>query len=395
MDTRRLAVRLRWANRLLFALLLLAHPVQALQVGEPEVLIPGASLPSEARVNRSNNNLDVVEHQGELYLAWRTSITHFASDKSLLQVLKWSVSEQRWLLEAVIETGKDLREPRFLSYQQQLFLYFAELGTNPVAFEPGRTLMVQRNAQGQWQSPQELFSDGFIPWRINHIDGEPVMIGYRGGENIYEFDAEPVQLFLLTTSDGITWEPFTGENGVVLESGVSETDFVIYNQQLVAVGRNEAGDADGWGSKICRADMTSPGEWECQPDPRKFDSPLMLKTIDNIYLIARRQTAFAGRFDLGWRFLPFVAENLLYQAAYWITPKRCAVWQVDLQTLSVEWLADLPSAGDTCFPSAIQTGEGRFEIYNYSSPWEEGESWPWLRGQLSESLIYRIPLQLD
>lgn len=369
---------------------------QARLVGDMETLIPSAHLPREATVNVSNNNLDVIEHEGFVYLAWRTSQTHFASSKTIMQVMRRPVAGGTWTFETALRTGKDLREPRLLSLNGELYLYMAELGSNPVAFEPGRTLLVKRSSTGVWSQAQEVFKDGFIPWRIQWHDGRPLMIGYRGGENIYQGDAaKGVTVYVLTTQDGNTWSPAFGGDGSVLKGGVSETDFAFTEQGLVAVGRNEAGDADGWGSKVCRARWSDLATWECKADPRKFDSPLVIKRGNNVYLIGRRQVANGGRYDLGLRLFDFSQQSALYQVAYSLTPKRCAVWKVDEATLSVNWVEDLPSAGDTCFASALQNADGSFDVYNYSNDPVRGAKWPWLKGQLNRTMIYRIRVEME
>ena len=45
-----------------------------------------------------------------------------------------------WSLEKMIGYGKDLREPYFLEVNGNLFFYFFEAGTNPIAFEPRKHL---------------------------------------------------------------------------------------------------------------------------------------------------------------------------------------------------------------------------------------------------------------
>lgn len=374
----------------------LAQPLYAQQPLAVDEIIPSAHLPAEAVVNTSNNNLDVIEHQNEIYLAWRTSRSHFASNKTLIQVLRKAQHEQQWHLETSIATGKDLREPRFMSLNGELYLYMAELGTNPLAFEPGRTLLAKRNASGQWGETREVFTDGFIPWRIHWNEGRPLMIGYRGGENIYQGDqSKGLRLYVMTTDNGDSWRPAFGGDGMVLQSGVSETDFAFTDTGLVAVGRNEAGDADGWGSKICRAYYSDLSKWECQVDRRKFDSPLLINNGDDVYLVARRQVANKGRYDLGLRLLDTTQQNALYQVVYSLTPKRCALWKVDASQLAVSWIQDLPSAGDTCFPSAIEIDDNRFDIYNYTSDYEKGAQWPWLKGQLSPTKIYKVTVDFS
>jgi hypothetical protein len=61
---------------------------------------------------------------------------------------------------------------------------------------------------------------------------------------------------------------------------------------------------------------------------------------------------------------------------------------VDPHSLLVSWVLDLPSRGDTCFPSALDLGDGRYEVYNYSSD-VEGDDVSWLEGQVNPTYIYR------
>src|SRR5262249_36766080 len=154
--------------------------------------------------------------------------------------------------------------------------------------------------------------------------------------------------------------------------------------------RNEAGDASGWGSKVCRARADTLGVWECKSDIRKFDSPLLFRHGSDVYLVARRNLGENGAYDLGRRDLPSAQQTRLYQLAYWQTPKRCTVWRVT-SDLAVSPVVDLPSRGDTCFPALLPLGSDVVEIYNYSSPLE-GPDDSWLKGQLGPTQIYRARL---
>ena len=49
-------------------------------------VVPGPGLPVELRVDRSNNNVDAVRHDGRLWLATRTAPSHYASAAARLLV---------------------------------------------------------------------------------------------------------------------------------------------------------------------------------------------------------------------------------------------------------------------------------------------------------------------
>ena len=346
------------------------------------------------RLGEAQNNLDVTEHEGRLYLAFRTAPTHFASVDTRLYVVS-SSDEQHWRYETVVALGRDLREPRLLSWKGQLHLYFAVLGTSMLRFEPDKMMGQARLADGTWTKARDIYRPGFIPWRTKVMDGQAYMATYGDGRHIYARDGVPVEVHWLTSDDGWQWRPAIPGQAAVLRGGGSETDFVdAPGGGIVAVVRNEAGDGERWGSKICKGALTKPGLWDCRNDARKFDSPLMFRHGDAVYLIARRHLRGDGAYDLGLRRLPLALQTLAYQLDYWRYPKRCALWRVDPSSLEVTWQLDLPSRGDTCFPAVQQEPGGAVAVYNYSSP-VDGPDVSWLSGQLGRTDIYRSLIQLD
>lgn len=356
----------------------------------PIVVAPSDALPREVVLLTAHNNLDVVWHDGRLFFALRTAPSHFASTETRLFVVS-TTDQVEWRFEGRFHVSRDLREPRFLSLNGRLWMYFAVLGTDPLAFEPGGTRRSEYLGPGEWTPPEDAFGADFIPWRIQVHDGVAYLIGYGGGAGVYTAEGDPLEVEWLKSSDGETWSP-VGAQAKVLEGGVSETDFALLDDgAVVAVGRNEAGDADGFGSKICRAEAGALGDWRCATDPRKYDSPLVLTDGRKVWLIARRNVTETGNYDLGLDDLTPEQRWGRYQADYWGKPKRCSLWSVDPQALTVEHVLDLPSAGDTCFASAIPLGARTWLVYNYSSPFEKGDI-SWLQGQNAETLIYRTTL---
>lgn len=356
-------------------------------------VVPFAAPPAGVETQNANNNLDVVRHEGRVYLAFRTAPSHFASAETVLFVVS-SEDQETWRYETHVTMGTDLREMRFLSLEGKLVLYFAVLGSNPLDFEP-QGMMAMTYEGGAWSEPAPLYEPGFIPWRAKVIDGSAYLVGYVGGENIYDFDGEPIRIHLLRTEDGLTFEPLVPDRPVVQEGGGSETDFVfLANGDLVAVVRNEAGDALGFGSKICRAKAADLGAWDCKPDKKKYDSPLLFRSGDDVWLIGRRNLTETGNFDLDRDDLSLADQAGVYAVEYSFQPKRCSLWRVDPETLSVTFELDLPSRGDTCFASIVPAGEGSYDVYNYTSPLDGGDEPRWIEGQGGPTLIYRVRLDV-
>jgi hypothetical protein len=361
-------------------------------LGEADFVVPGDGLPDEVVLQEANNNLGVVMHEGRRYLAWRTAPSHFASPETTM----WVVSSEdgvSWDFEASVALGTDVREMQFLSWEGDLWLYFAVLGDNPLDFEPQGMRMMHLDAPGDWSEPVEVNDPTFIPWRTKVLDGKPSMIGYVGGENVYEPDGEPIRVQWLTTTDGATFTPYLGgDDPVVHEGGASETDIAFLDDgSLVAVLRNEAGEGNDFGSKICTAPAADLAAWTCSHDKRKFDSPLVFTHGGSVWLIGRRNVTDDGFYDLDEDELSHADQYLRYQGAYWFEPKRCSLWKVDPTERSVAFVLDLPSRGDTCFPDALDLGDGLFEVWNYTSP-PDGPDIDWIDGQNGTTGIYRIDL---
>ena len=355
--------------------------------------VPGPGMPQDLRPRRANNNLDVVEHDGRLHLAFRSGIFHFASPWTWLHVVSSGDCGRTWVAETTVHMGRDLREPRLLSWDGKLFLYFFEAGRNPFAFVPGRVFASERRGDVTWTVPVPITPPGYVVWRTKVVDGVPYMMRYRGGAAIYSTSTDPLEVEWLTTTDGYDWTPVDPTRACVYRGGASEADFVFTDAgDLVAVLRNEAGDAGGWGSVICRGPAADRADWTCTHDPRKFDSPWMFTQDGRVYLVARRQVSFGGRYDLGRRRLPRAAQGLLHELAYWVTPKRTSLWEVDPATLAVRWVLDLPSRGDTAFASGVRLDDRRWLVFNYSSE-VDGADVAWVRGQLGPTHVYSQVLE--
>jgi hypothetical protein len=363
-------------------------------ISEMVQVAPSELLPDGVVSQVSHNNLDITWFENRLFFAFRTAPTHFASDEVVMYIVS-TTDQQEWVLEQKIELLRDVREPRFLQVGGKLFFYFAVLGYAPVAFEPQYTMVSEYLGPAEWSEPEQIFDPGFIPWRTRAVSaGEGQLMGYVGGENIYEIDGEPIQMYWLKTADGRTWEPVVAGQPVMLEGGTSETDWAYAaDGALIVVSRNEAGDETGFGSKICRAEPEAPGDWTCVNDPKKYDSPLVIGHDGAIWLIGRRQVTEDGNYDLFRRDLPLAEQASMYNREYWTTPKRCSLWRVDPDTLAVTFALDLPSNGDTCFASAVPLGGDQYLVYNYTSPLDDPYL-DWVDGQTNPTFIYRVTLTL-
>jgi hypothetical protein len=375
-------------------------PATTVTIGAPRPVVPGPGLPAGVRVDRSNNNLDVIDHDDRLYLAWRTAPIHFASPEAALHVVASGDGGATWAHDLTIEQGRDVREPRFVSWQGRLLLYWFSAGTRAAAFEPDVIWVRERFGDGTWSEPVAISPPDCVVWRVRPVAGRLMMTLYRGAGSLFTTAPVPLTVEAWVSDDGLTWGPLDPARPVVHEGG-SETDFLeLDDGRVIAVVRKEGPEA-GWGADVC---VSEPGpspaalaRWRLRPDPRKFDSPYLFLAGAQPMLITRRQVAFGGEFDLGLRALPLAVRTKIDQIAYWLTPKRTAIYAIDPERLTAVWCTDLPSAGDTAFagsvPLASRDGDAatttRHLVFNYSSPVDRGW-YPWVVGQLRPTHIYAI-----
>jgi hypothetical protein len=366
------------------------HPVRVVSTRR---VVPSPELPAGVDVQTANNNLDVVRHSdGRVYLTFRSAPNHFASVDTVVYVVS-SVDEAHWRLDARFALGHDLREPRLLSWRDHLWLYVARLGEHSFAFSPQGISFSEQRKDGGFTPLTPVYKPGFIAWRARVVNDRPLIVGYSGGENLYSVGGGKMDVELLTTENGRELKPAYGQ-ATVLHGGGSETDFTFLpDGGLFALVRNEEGDEDGFGSKVCHAPATDPGRWSCASDRRKFDSPLTFSRGGEVYAIARRNVTPDGAYDVtdqGAR-LRYARNEIAYIAK----AKRCALWRYDATQARMVFVLDLPSRGDTCFPSVVPTSDPHeLAVYDYSSD-INGPELPWAAGQRRETYIYRHVLRFD
>jgi len=356
------------------------------------------------RIGESNNNVDLARHQDRLWMAWRTAPFHFASTDAAIHVVSTGDPRGRlgWRHEHTVQAGRDVREPRLVSWRGRFLLYWFTAGRSGLRFEPDR-IWVSELEGGAWSDPIAISPPDCVVWRVRPLGDRLAMTLYRGAGQLFTTHPIPLTVELWGSDDGLAWDPWDPDHPVIHQGG-SETDFLeLADGSVLAVVRKEGPDG-GWGADVCRSLPTEPAAgspppftWRTRPDPRKFDSPFLFAHEHQPWLITRRHLAFRGGFDLGLSPLGRSKFGLgtrtkINQLAYWLTPKRTAVYAIDPESLRATWCTDLPSAGDTAFAAGVPLPDGRGQlVVNYSSPTQHGH-WPWLVGQRNPTHIYAVEL---
>jgi hypothetical protein len=347
-------------------------------VSEASVIVPRPGL----AVMSSNNNVDIVRYKGLFYMAFRTAPTHFASSRARIIVLR-SENRETWLRETEVHLGDDLREPRFLVFNDTLFLYFFRAGSNPFGFEPKHIHMMRRGEDGSWTAPEKVWKPGYVVWRVRAHAGKAWMSVYHGA-GLYTTGDRPGEIRLLVSEDGSVWEPVS-EQPQVTRISAEEGEFHFDEAgNLAATVRLETE-----GALVCTAPHDNLAGWTCNYTKKKYDSALMLRQGGDFYVIARRN--IAGDFNRDASFLPARWNRGWNLVRYSLTRKRTCLYRADTEKRLLVPLLDLPSKGDTAFPGAVRLDDRTWFVVNYSAPLE-GTDWPWLFGQITGTRLYGMTL---
>ena len=78
---------------------------------------------------------------------------------------------ETWDHEATIFLGTDLREPMFLSLDDNLYFSFFQAGTNPVDFEPLGLFRMRMIRVGEWTEPEMFGHLGEVVWEVIKENG--------------------------------------------------------------------------------------------------------------------------------------------------------------------------------------------------------------------------------
>ena len=356
---------------------------QKISLGKPLILVPSGKIPSKIKIQKSNNNVDVILFKETYYMAFRTGAHHFPNKKSKLYILR-SKDLNKWEYETEISLGNDVREPRWIEFNNRLFLYYFEGGRCPLQFQPQHIWVSYPLDSGLWYSQIIQGMDGFVPWRLKSYDNYILMSAYWG-KDLYGNHKGELRLF--KSFDGLSWRPIS-EKPQVSANGAEEGEFEFDNEgNLWACVRLE-----GEGSLICYAPKNSLHQWTSFKSKRKYDSSCMFNHNNNIYLVARRN--LDGEFSKAPAWFPYSLKKFYNLIRYSLTAKTTALYKLNKTLKEFEWLIDLPGCGDNAFPKILSKSPNKFLLFNYSNDFNKPLI-PWLVGQLKKTFIYFMEIDIQ
>jgi len=125
-------------------------------------------------LSHSNNCLAITYYMSRLFVAWRSSPTHFASSKTKVFIMSAPVYNMStiepnhnftWVKEQYIELDRDAREPYFVIMKDKLYFNFFQAGANPIAFQPNQLWRKEYlGSTGNWTTEEPWGQTGEIAW---------------------------------------------------------------------------------------------------------------------------------------------------------------------------------------------------------------------------------------
>lgn len=342
-------------------------------------------MPKECKIQKSNNNVDVINYKNKYYLAFRTAPSHFPSKKANMYIVS-SEDFQNWKLEHTFFYQKDIREPRFFICNDTLFLMFMTLTGKSTKFYPENIFITKTVGNGNWLDTLNIGLDGYVPWRVRNLNGKLYLSVYYG-VGLYK-KKHQADLRLLVSDDGNSWKKISEHAQIDGFSG-EEGEFIFDdNQDLYAIVRLE-----GFGSYLCKSIDKNYSNWSKKLSKFKYDSSLLVNHKNEIYLISRRNIDGPCDKRKKERKKPYQGKfrNLI---RYSFTKKVTAIFYLNKEKMELEWIKDFPSTGDNAFPAIAAFNENEYYLVNYSSNINKKKK-NWIRGQLGKTYLYYTKLKFE
>ncbi len=308
----------------------------------------------------SVRDVAVTEHESHVYLALRRTPVG-ESTPSWVQVFQ-SHDERNWTPEFSWVAKHEVQGPELLSLDGQLRVYFSGSSES----EDGSGVHASTRTARGWSEPQDVGLPEHRLSQLKLVSSTPLMTTIVGRPGLYRMDDDPLEVRMLTTRDGLSWRPLLAGQSAVYRGGGDDAAFQSGDDgNLLAVVRNEAGDASGWGSSVCMAPSNDWTSWDCVNDPKHYGAAEIFTYDGAVHLVGQRQLSDDGEYDTkrGWGVFR-AASNQLEALT---TGKRCALWRYEPSTRTFGFVMDLPSRGDVCSPAVLQRQDGQLTIYGHSS----------------------------
>ena len=324
---------------------------------------------------------DLTRYEGKFYLAFRSAPSHFPSSQSRIHILISNDAED-WQLEHSLRNNQDLRDPHFLQFNGELYLFYISHSRRFFRHEPEHIYYIKRTPQG-WSVPTALSQTRAVFWNVKTFHDKVYMSIYtNNGAN----DRRTKRHFQLIASHDLqNWQ-------VIFNSPITHEKLAGYQTSEAAFDFDDAGNIYGTIRSLIYPNLNfmipydDPENWRLTVDRFKCDGPNLFRHNSQYYLLARRSLFHrlsAKPFRLFHNLRKTV--NVL---RYSFSRKRTAIYRFDHQTLQIEHILDLPSHGDTGYSAITPIFENQYLLVYYSSDLDIEKDIKWLQGQIGGTKLY-------
>ncbi len=324
----------------------------------------------------------MVVFSGRKYLAFRTSPFHMPGRHSKIVVLS-KKDKQPWHFEKEFNFSNfDCRDPKLVVYGKKLYLFFSLAKANKYHFAPMGVMRCQLDKL-DWTEPKQIYPKNYFLSQIRIISNQLYLCLY------VKNNTGPVK-YIVQIDKQFRQNKLSSVFEKLNEEGTESDLYPLPKKRYLLIIRLDQSNYSHHGSKIIVLD--SEGKvLKKEIDRRKFDSPLIFQYRRKYLLLSRQQLSLNGYYGWGEKHVPKIAKNLLYQVTYWLTKKSTAIWSINLKSLKITKILNLPSQGDTGYCSAV-VQNNMLEVYNYSTVLNTPQK-SWRKSQSLPSVIYQYKVK--
>ena len=303
---------------------------------------------------------DLVTWQGKLWLAYRAAPNHFGSKNSRIVLLR-SEDAHTWQKAAQFTgQGEDIRDPKLAVIAGHLVLF--ALRNHSLDPKPYQTVFSCSDDGQVWEAFSPAAPGGWLLGKPKSAaDGN----WYAPGHNINQ---SAVRLFRM--SENFYWQM----HAIITQRQGADETAIEFQQDggLLAVTRMEAGGGlfgslQAGTMLLCAKPPYQSWETGNTCHLTRLDGPCLFTDEGQILAVGRYQPQVSGLFG---------------KSGSVLARKRTALFRISQSSL--DWLADLPSAGDTSYAGAAEW-DGKVFISYYTSPPEKDTLW--IAGMLAPASI--------
>lgn len=341
-------------------------------LSDAKILVSGTASESDdcrKDICRHNENTDLINYQGAIFLVHRTANSQILGPNSALHIYKSTDGGKAFTETALIAApldpvnpdnpldtmGRDLRDPHFYIVAGKLHLKaLVRLPVTSLRDSDVDTIAVDASsADGvSWSALAPIGPPTWSFWRIKESKGVFYSAAYEDGDK---------SVYLFSSTVGAKWTKGAKVYDIAEDTPLETELTFMPSGKLLALVRMDGNDKEILGSqgrlrtKICWASPPYDA-FDCpsQFDGQRLDGPLSFFHDGRLFVVARKH----------------LGESV---------KKRTALFEItgelDGGALDIKEWGELPSAGDTSYAGVATVDDTHVLLTWYSGELDRDEAW--------------------